>query len=425
MKKALLIAFHFPPMTGSSGLQRALKLCRYLSDFGWQSLVLTATDGAYPNLSTDLLNEIPESVKVHRTFAFDAARHLSVRGRHVGFMCYPDRWWSWAFSAIPAGKRLIAQEKPDLIWSTHPIPTSQFIGLSLARWSGVPLVADIRDPMVEPGVFPESPVSRRMSLWIEQRLMRSATRVVVTAPGLKRQTEARYPKINCALVPNGFDEENFLEAEASIQRVSPSPHTHIEMVHSGLLHSAGRDLTKFFSALSSLKRKGLISADQLRVKLRATGNDEQIQRQVNHFFVTDLVTLCPPIPYVKALEEMLMSDAMLLVQDSSCNDQIPAKLYEYFRAGKPILALTDPRGDTARAVIDANAGHVAPLDDANSIEQSLMQWLPKVRDGSAARPSDALRRQYSRHMMAQRFAQIFDEVVPSMQVVTHRKPVLN
>ena len=25
----------------------------------------------------------------------------------------PDRWWSWAFTAIPAGKKLIDDFKPD------------------------------------------------------------------------------------------------------------------------------------------------------------------------------------------------------------------------------------------------------------------------------------------------------------------------
>jgi len=38
----------------------------------------------------------------------------------------------------------------------------------------------------------------------------------------------------------------------------------------------------------------------------------------------------------------MAADALLVMQASNCNAQIPAKIYEYLRAGKPILALTDP-----------------------------------------------------------------------------------
>ena len=38
---------------------------------------------------------------------------------------------------------------------------------------------------------------------------------------------------------------------------------------------------------------------------------------------------------------------LLLLQASNCNDQVPAKAYEYLRCHRPVLALTDPAGDTA------------------------------------------------------------------------------
>ena len=45
-KRALLIAFHFPPQAGSSGIQRSLSFSRHLPANGWEPMVLTgAIDG--------------------------------------------------------------------------------------------------------------------------------------------------------------------------------------------------------------------------------------------------------------------------------------------------------------------------------------------------------------------------------------------
>ena len=60
-----------------------------------------------------------KAVHVERTGAFDAAKKLSIKGKYLGITCVPDRWWSWAFTAIPAGKKLIDDFKPDVIWTAE------------------------------------------------------------------------------------------------------------------------------------------------------------------------------------------------------------------------------------------------------------------------------------------------------------------
>ena len=81
MKKVLMIAYHFPPLAGSSGIQRTLRF----------PLVLTADPRAYERTSDDLLDEVPSGLVVERAFALDTARQLSVRGRYLGWLARPDR----------------------------------------------------------------------------------------------------------------------------------------------------------------------------------------------------------------------------------------------------------------------------------------------------------------------------------------------
>ena len=81
VKRALLIAYHYPPIKGSSGLLRTLKFSRYLKDCGWEPIVLSVHPRAYLNTSMDQLSDIPSDIIVHRAFGLDSARHLAIGGR--------------------------------------------------------------------------------------------------------------------------------------------------------------------------------------------------------------------------------------------------------------------------------------------------------------------------------------------------------
>ena len=127
MRRVLIVAFQFPPFAGSSAVQRALHFTRYLPDFGWTPLVLTAAVRAYDQTSPDLLGAIPPSVVVRRAFSLDAARDLAVRRRYPSAWARPDRWISWWPGAVCAGLALIRRHRPDAVWSTFPIPTAHLI----------------------------------------------------------------------------------------------------------------------------------------------------------------------------------------------------------------------------------------------------------------------------------------------------------
>ena len=66
MKRLLMIAFHFPPLVGSSGIQRTISFARHLPRFGWEPLILTAHPRAYERVSDDQLKDVPSDTVVER-----------------------------------------------------------------------------------------------------------------------------------------------------------------------------------------------------------------------------------------------------------------------------------------------------------------------------------------------------------------------
>ena len=198
VKRVLMIAFHYPPLRGSSGIQRTLKFAKYLPEFGWDPIVLTAHQRAYPRIGNDQLSEISKQIS-YRAFALDTSRHLSFKGRYPGFLSLPDRWASWWLGAVPLGLFLIKKYKPDVIWSTYPIATAHLIGHSLSRLTGIPWISDFRDPMVDE-VYPFDPLTRRTHLWIERKAINRSSQIIVTTPGAIKDFEKRFPTNSCFAV---------------------------------------------------------------------------------------------------------------------------------------------------------------------------------------------------------------------------------
>ncbi|WP_043816831.1 glycosyltransferase, partial [Rubrivivax gelatinosus] len=390
MKRVLMIAFHFPPLAGSSGVQRTLRFAQHLPEHGWEPLVLTASPNAYQATSPDLLADVPAGLVVERALAFDTARQLSIAGRYWSRMARPDRWTSWRFDAVRRAGAMIRRHRPDVVWSTYPIATAHVIGARVHAASGLPWVADFRDPMAQDG-YPEDPVNWQQFDRIERQAVNQAARSVFAARGAAREYARRYPERSDRLVviENGYDESSFTAVEDDAEVTRPLSDTGLTVLHSGIVYPSERDPTQLMAALRLLAGSGELQPGALRIRFRASAHDDLLRRLAAEHGVEPFVELMPAVGYREALREMLRADALLVMQASNCNDQVPAKVYEYLRAGRPILALADPAGDTAQTLREAGIESIAPLDDAASIATLLRALLGRALHGSLPRADAA------------------------------------
>lgn len=413
MKRILMIAYHFPPLAGSSGIQRTLRFVQHLPSLGWQPMVLTAHTRAYEQTSQDLLADVPSNTVVRRAFALDTARHLHLAGRYLGWMARPDRWVSWKFDGVREGLRMIEQFRPDVIWSTYPIATAHVIAAKLHQKTKIPWVADFRDPMAQDD-YPPDPLTKQSYLQIEAQAAQLASFCVFTTPGAARDYQQRYPAAaqRMVVIENGYDEESFASACALAPALQTQPREHrpLVMLHSGIVYPSERDPTQLFMALGQLKSRQLLGPHELRIRFRASFQDELLRTLSAQHGAQDFLELCPAIPYREALAEMMQVDALLVMQASNCNAQIPAKVYEYLRAGKPILGLTDRMGDTANVLRSAGLAEVTPLDSATAIAASLQSLVSDWRAGTLTLPDPVAARLSSRTSRSESFAKLLAQV---------------
>jgi hypothetical protein len=406
----LIVAYHFPPQAGSSGLLRTLKYCQYLPEFGWHPAVLTPHPRAYEKIDEKSLSSIPEDVPVIRSFALDTKKHMGISGRYLRYMALPDRWVSWVFGGVPTGLRAIREHKVDVLYSTFPIMSAALIGLGLQRFTGLPWVLDLRDPMSQDD-YPRDALVRSVWNKVERACMRRVSRVVFTAEATRQMYLERYPEFlkpeMCVLISNGYDEADFRDLQIPEPGPVPSGRP-IRLVHSGLIYPVERDPRPMFSAVGRLKKMGRLSADKIQIVFRAPGSEDLYRSLLAQRDIADLIILEPHMPYRQALQECADADGLLLFQAGDCDKQIPAKAYEYLRIGKPILGLTTHTGDTAALLRETGGATIVNLVSEDEIYEGLSAFVDALRVGTHPVPDRAKIQRYTRQAQAGQLARVLD-----------------
>lgn len=210
------------------------------------------------------------------------------------------------------------------------------------------------------------------------------------------------------VLENGFDEDTFVDAERALPHRDPLNPGCLTLVHSGIVYPEERDPTVLFEALGSLAASGRLPRGRLKVRFRAAAHDNLLHQLAARQRIEDIIEIVPAIPYRAALAEMLRADGLLVLQASSCNDQIPAKVYEYLRANRPIVALTDPEGDTADVLHNAGITSLAPLDQAKEIAEVVLRFVGNSLAGTL--PDSSAIAAASREGRTKRLASLLDAI---------------
>jgi len=413
MKHALFVAYHYPPESSSSGVLRTLKHTRYLGRFGWRVTVLTLNREAYDVTDPRLEHQIPQEVRVVRTQFIDVKRHLAIRGSYPSFLAIPDRWIGWWLWAVATGRRVLKDDPADVIYSTSPHATAHLIAFSLARRLRIRWVADFRDPWYEE---PPEPGTTRFGQFAARRLerlvARRADRIVASTVRLRDTLAARYPgkpKEEFVAIPNGYDEEDF----SDVTGLSTSSADELLILHAGSLSESFRDPRPVFEAVGRAAEAGLLDPSRIRFRFLGGGpfgESPEMKEAVKSAGLMSRVDFLPRVSYEASLAELSRAGVLLLLQASTDTvDLVPAKLFEYLRAGRPVLAFV-PVGATAEILRDTGGGWVVDPADSSGLRDTIVTayraWASGRLDSLAADP--VALEPFSRERLAGELAKLFN-----------------
>jgi len=439
---ALLVTAHFPPDRGPA-THRVLRFASHLHAADWDVTVLTISPEAYrPGTPTDaaLLDRVPERVEIVRTWVRRPLERLSdwrrrfkrpaassgtagrptgsppdnaapatgsgVRGLVTDLLSLPDRDIGWYRLGVAAGRRVMASKPADVIVSTAPPFTAHLIAGRLHRQTGVPWIADFRDP------WSRAPwaLEQRTTSWqgwvhrrLEQRVVRGATRVLLNTRRMREDFVAHYADVAPAhfvSLPNGFDPHVLASAAAD----SPAPDGPAVLTHAGTLYGA-RNPAVLFQALARLVSTGRLRPGQLHVQLLgAVSGGFGARRMVDDMALGPYVSFHKPVAHADALRMLASSHALLLFQQGT-DLQVPAKLYEYVGLRRPIIAIAPQPSAVGDVVTETGLGVLVGPEDASGLADVL---AAVIRKEPLARPDEAAIEGYHGERLGGEFVRVVE-----------------
>ncbi len=439
--RVLLVSYAFPPV-GGAGVQRVVKLAKYLPHHGVQPAVLTAANPSVPLHDASLLRDLPRGIEVERArtlepgygvkrAAWRAQVHArrswgrAVRARGVRALAgmashalLPDPQVLWQPAAMGVLACRLAARRDDAVLVSGP-PFSQFLLAPLARAGRVGVVLDYRDEWSTVRSVYEMSRSRMASQMasraaralggaVEGALLRQAHAVVTATDEFRDHLLARFPFLDPGrvfAVPNGYDLDDFPD------RLPSPPGDRFVITYAGTVFSltSARGL---LGAVRLLHRRSPEIARGLRVRFVG----RVVDTELDAFDGTEAlgVERAGYVPHEDVLHELAASHTTLCVLDDVPGAEriFPAKIFELMRLGRPIMTLAPPGSALTRLVERHGLGPALhPRDDqaiCAALERDLRAFRARGSAPAAWRKTPGIER-YDRRALAGEFADILKE----------------
>jgi glycosyltransferase involved in cell wall biosynthesis len=411
-RTVLMVLYFFPPVGGIS-TSRNIRNVEYLPRYGWSPVVVTPAEAGYPVKDPSLLDLVAPTVEVIRTGSLEAGhvrawvswigRFLRMprpgRGRAARsepirdgngaadstssarepdgllfrirrFVFFPDDQIGWLPFALRAALRRHRVAPVDVVYSTASPITSHLVAGLFKRRTGVPWVAEFRDPWLGTALAKPIPwLHRRIKAKLERWIIQTADQVVFLAPSTARMYQERYPfATNFVVIPNGYD-----RSETTVSSRPAEAGRRFRIVYTGLLFRP-IELAVFFDGLDRLAARRPKLIEQLEVLFYGAVDpacQEVADRALANERLSRVVDFRGYVPRREALQAVADADAALVLLGAGpgMGVYIPGKLFDYLGQSRQILAML-PKGD-AWDVLDELDWGVAAEPDAIDVERAI------------------------------------------------------
>jgi len=435
--KILLITYYWPPAS-SVGVRRWLRFVQYLNKSDYNITIVCPEGASYPSQDEQLPREIDgtsllpvpiwewrdlydkltgstnkkrDSKSPDKLFYTDKRKQSSLQRLSLWIranIVVPDARASWIKPCTRAINSYLKTEHCDLIISTGPPHSCHVIGAKIkASHPKIKWLVDFRDPWTGGanfGVLPLTSWGRKKHLSLEQRVLRTADIVTTVSWTWQEQLRDLGAK-DVRLITNGYDPKDFAK------RHSSRDHNTFTISHVGTLFS-DRAAAVFWETVSTWVSSH--SDIKKRVHVRLVGRiSEDIASIVHAYHLDDHVTYVGSVSPAAAITEIKSADCLLLIVNKSIDykGRIPAKVYEYLAADKPII-LVGPSDADIHLVIP----HAIRLDPEESLSERVESLTDLIVNRSFANSAydDAHKSAFEIRALTQKLELLLSEISSKM-----------
>ncbi len=392
MKRVLIIAYYWPPNAGV-GVYRWLKFTKYLPQFGWQPVVYTPENPEVQAVDEALLRDIPpeaEVIKAPITEPYSWYKRFTGKKQderlqtaflreeagpswkenaanwvRSNFFIPDARVW-WVKPSVKRLERYLKEHPVDVIVTTGSPHSLHLIGRELKRRTGIPWLADFRDPWTNVDYYGQLKLTKwadRKQRELERAVLTEADQVLTVSWHWAEELKALGAK-HVEVITNGYDPDDL-----------PTPPEPVDerwsLVHVGSI-TATRDVPGLWQVLAERIRNDAEFRE--RFVLRFVGGvDHTVLRSLESAGLMGHVERIGQVSHDEALRHMQRARVLLLPVNDTPNVMgfLPAKVFEYLSVQRPILCVAPVEADIARVL--GGAGWLVQRSDVERMRQGVQQ----------------------------------------------------
>ncbi len=359
MKKVLFLSFYWPP-SGKASIHWPLKMIKYLPDFGWEPSVLTVKEDTFSAPDPCLERDISEDLKVYKTRFWDPfLLYKKFLGKDTNTslatpeamsktnatlkqklalwirlnLFIPDARAGWYLPGVADAKKLLKNEKFDLIISNGPPHTTHLLAKKLKKHFNIPLISVFIDPWVDISYYKGHKRSRlvlKIDNMLEKSVVKESDKVIFVTKGLQEFFENKYSFLtnNTDQLYWGYNEEDFERT-----KFVKEPKKEKILLHAGNLFDHQNPKFLWKSIMKQIEK-----GENIKVRFIGTVGPG-VLKDIYKCGLTKYTENLGFLEYDDMLKEMVNADYLLVC--STEHRHVPGKLFEYMRTGNPILAFGD------------------------------------------------------------------------------------
>ena len=385
-----MFAYFYPPL-GGPGVQRPVKLIKYLSRNNWKTDVVTVKDIMFHSNDDQLAAEDMAEIVV-RTGSLDPMSFLGKikkgSDRSKVYFGTPEKYKKiirnlfpiddkigWLPYAKKAGRQLLKTKRYDAIMATIGPYTSGLAAYKLSRQYKIPLIIDYRDHWtMNPYIKFITPFHKMLSERWEKRILEHASVITTVSKTMKSDLISKFGNrlsLKIKIIYNGWDEEDFSDV--------PVKEKTKKVIIRYIGNFYGNRTPKYFiQALENLKENSDLP-ENIQIDFIGNYYNDTIDILTNTK-IADNINIVSQVDHKKAIELLMNCDALLLfVATHKGKGVLTGKLFEYLRSGKEILAMIPPDGEAAEILKHYNYRFITSMENTKEIEEKFIDFIETIK----------------------------------------------
>ena len=392
-RRVVIVTLVYPP-DNYSGAARPYRFSKYLRELGYTVDVLAGTESRRPISDGSVhrfhaqFDHVPKDSFIEKVFRKTVLPH--------------DEGITWIPELVSFAARW--RDEAPVIFSTAPPVTTHLAGLALKKRFGWKWIADFRDPLADNPY--RLPRVRKVDRWLQKTIFRNADALIANTDAVARLWRHSHPEAAAKIhqIWNGFDPEDGL-GPIPIPRRERKVLRHVGSIY------GDRYPEMLLSSVERLIAAGRCNPDTFCIDLVGpVGQPPETMPAAPWFH-------CVPglVPKDEATRLIAETDYLLLLDVTRSNTglQVPAKIFDYIRMGRPILACTVRDSPVDRILAQAGTPYVALYagDPAHEIDRRVAHFLELP--STAVEPSGWFQDNFNSRLQTRALAAIIESVAGS------------